>query len=112
MTSAGVSAMRRLDKLACVGMLTAVLMGQGPIPEADQVHIVTGVLEELDLDKAKGKIRTDLGKPIFFQVVKPELFKQLVVGERITVQLDHQGRAIKVMDVAAPELIKPLSSAE
>lgn len=84
------------------------LLGAGPPTGASQPDVVTGVLEELDLTSSKGKIRTDLGKPIFFEVAKPELFQGLTVGERITIQVDDQGRAIKVMDVPAPELKQPL----
>jgi len=54
--------------------------------------IVSGILEEFDLSRMKGMIRTDLGKPVFFAVSKPELFKGLTVGERITIQVDEQGR--------------------
>jgi hypothetical protein len=72
--------------------------------EEQQSDLVTGTLEELDLEHFKGKIRTDLNKPIFFQIVKPELFQNLKVGERVTVQLDEEGRAIKAIEVPAPEL--------
>ena len=54
-----------------------------------------------------GLIKTDLGKLVFFKVVKPELFKGLTVGQRVAIQLDAQGRAIKVMDTAVPELPTP-----
>ena len=70
--------------------------------------IVTGTLEELDLSRLKGKIKTDLGKPVFFEVTKPELFKGLSVGERVTVQVDGQGRATKVIDTPIPELQQPM----
>ena len=76
--------------------------------ESQQTEIVTGVLEDLDLKAGKGRIRTDLGKPLFFQVAKPELFKDITVGEHISVQLDEQGRAVKVIDVPPPELKHPL----
>lgn len=91
-------------------LLVVALLGASPVstPGGDPRDIVTGILEELDLTTLKGKIRTDLGKPIFFEVPKPELFKELTVGERITIQMDDQGKAVKVIDVAAPELKHPL----
>jgi hypothetical protein len=96
-------------RFALLAMLLCVTaLGAGALPGGDQPDVVTGVLEELDLTSSKGKIRTDLGKPLFFEVVKPELFKGLTVGERITIQVDDQGRAIKVMEVTAPELKQPL----
>lgn len=69
--------------------------------------VVTGTLEELDLTRMKGMLKTDLGKPIFFQVAKPQLFERLSVGEKVTIQLDQEGRATKVIDVPVPELKQP-----
>ncbi|MDQ6734310.1 MAG: hypothetical protein M3Z35_09390 [Nitrospirota bacterium] len=73
--------------------------------------VVTGTLEELDLTRMKGMLKTDLGKPIFFQVVKPELFERLRVGQNVTIQLDQEGRATKVMDMPIPDLTQPLAPA-
>ena len=75
--------------------------------EAERHDLVTGILEELDMQNAKGKIRTDLGRPIFFEIVKPELLKGVRVGERVTIELDAEGRAMKITEVAAPELPPP-----
>jgi hypothetical protein len=82
----------------------ATLSGTESLSGAGPADIVTGVLEEIDLKQLKGKIRNDLGKPIFFKIVKPELFQQIHPGERVTVQLDERGRAIKLIAVPAPEL--------
>ena len=81
----------------------------GSSAQKDQnATIVTGTLAELDLSRMKGKIQTDLGKPVFFEVMKPELFKGLSVGEHVTVQIDGQGRATKVIDTPIPELQQPM----
>ncbi|MGQ0811901.1 MAG: hypothetical protein ACT4OO_11855 [Nitrospiraceae bacterium] len=79
---------------------------EAPRPNADaqKTHVVTGILQELDLTRMKGLLKTDLGKPIFFEVTKPELFKNRSVGERVSIQLDEQGRAAKVIDVPVAEL--------
>ena len=69
--------------------------------------VVTGTLEELDLTRMKGMLKTDLGKPIFFQLAKPQLFERLSVGQKVTIQLDQDGRATKVMDMPVPELKPP-----
>ena len=69
--------------------------------------VVTGTLEELDLTRMKGLLKTDLGKPIFFQVVKPQLIERLSVGQKVTIQLDQDGRATKVIDMPVPELKQP-----
>ena len=73
-------------------------------PASGPADMVTGVLEEIDLKQLKGRIRTDLGKPVFFEIVKPELFQRIKTGERVTVQLDERGRAIKLIEVPVPEL--------
>ncbi len=67
-------------------------------------HEVTGTLEALDLTNMKGLVKTDLGKPVFFQVIRPELFTGLSIGQRITVRLDAQGAAMKVIVIPIPEL--------
>ena len=71
--------------------------------------VVSGTLEELDLTRMKGLLKTDLGKPIFFQVTKPQLFEHLSVGQKVTIQVDQEGRATKVIDMPVPELKQPLT---
>ena len=85
-------------------LLWATWLGAEAPSETGPADIVTGVLEEIDLKQLKGKIRTDLGKPIFFKIVKPELFERIKPGDRVTVQLDERGRAVKLIEVPAPEL--------
>ncbi|MER3423425.1 MAG: hypothetical protein C4293_09540 [Nitrospiraceae bacterium] len=91
-----------------VAVATALVWGEPPESIEQQTNIVSGILEELDLSRMKGKIKTDLGEPVFFGVPKPELFQGLTVGERITIQVDDQGGAVKVIDTPVPELRKPL----
>lgn len=71
--------------------------------------VVSGTLEELDLTRRKGLLKTDLGKPIFFQVTNPQLFEHLSVGQKVTIQVDQEGRATKVIDMPVPELKTPLT---
>jgi hypothetical protein len=75
-------------------------------------NVVTGTLEELDLKKLKGRLKTDVGKPSYFQVCKPDLFERLRVGQQVTVQLDQEGRATKVIDTPVPELKQPMKVPE
>jgi hypothetical protein len=67
-------------------------------------YVVTGTLEELDLAKANGKIKTDLGQTVVFTLTSPDLFKGLSVGKRIAVRLNEKGQVIKVMEMTIPEL--------
>jgi cold shock CspA family protein len=101
-------------------VLTVLLWGTGlgqaqqstdGSPSADPPvhHVVTGTLDQLDFNSGKGLLKTDLGKPIFFQIVRPELFRRLSVGQRVTIGVDEQGQAIKVMEIPPVELPSPPS---
>lgn len=74
---------------------------------AEAYDTVSGKLGTVNLADKKGTLTTDVGKEVAFQIVKPELFINLSVGQRITLKLDKQGRAVRVMDNAAPELPPP-----
>ena len=78
-----------------------------PEPTGEGTHVVIGMLEELDVPKMSGKIKTDLGQTVPFRMVRPDLFKGLSVGERIAVRLNDQGQVIRVMDTTVPELPSP-----
>ncbi|HYM88096.1 MAG TPA: hypothetical protein VES92_03180 [Nitrospiraceae bacterium] len=78
-----------------------------PEPTGEGTHVVIGMLEELDIPKMSGKIKTDLGQTVPFRMVRPDLFKGLSVGERIAVRLNDQGQVIRVMDTTVPELPSP-----
>lgn len=67
-------------------------------------YVVSGTLEMLDMDAYKGRLRSDLGRPIFFDFIDPTPFRKLTIGERITVQLDEAGRAVKVIEHPPPDL--------
>ena len=70
-------------------------------------EVVTGTLIKLDLSSMKGLVQTDLGRPVFFEVTKPHLFKNLSPGDRVTVELDHHGQADKVIGSSLPEFLSP-----
>lgn len=72
-------------------------------------QVVTGTLSKLDLPRGKGQVTTDLGKPIFFEVTKPHLFEHLSVGARVTVEIDDDGRANKIIDASMAEFVPPPS---
>ena len=73
-------------------------------PEASKPTEVAGTLSALDLTSGRGMIRTDLGKPIYLEVKKPDLIRNLSVGDRVTIQLNEDGQVDKVMGAAVPEL--------
>lgn len=82
-------------------------MAESPAHTGQGTHVVIGTLEELDMSKMSGKIKTDLGQTVVFTMTRPDLFKGLSVGERIAVRLDDQGHVIRVMDTTVPELPSP-----
>lgn len=105
MRAAGVLLIMMLTTLLGMSASAEVMVGG----ESEQSGmIVSGTLEELDLTRMKGLLKTDLGKPIFFQVAKPQLFEHLSVGQKVTIQVDQEGRATKVIDMPVPELQQPL----
>jgi hypothetical protein len=81
--------------------------GEGKTGEAKEgtLHLVSGTLLKLDLTAGRGLLRTDLGRPIYFDVPKAYLFENVIVGARIALRLDEDGRALRVMDTAIPDLV-------
>lgn len=71
------------------------------------VHTVTGTLALLDISTGKGMLKTDLDKPIFFDVTRPDHFNGLSIGDRVTIQLDEEGRALKVIEALPAEVHEP-----
>jgi hypothetical protein len=70
-------------------------------------HEVSGTLAKLDISAGKGMLMTDLQKPIFFRLDRPELFERLSVGDRVTMQLDDEGRVLKVIETLPAEVHEP-----
>lgn len=69
-------------------------------------YVVTGTLMKLDLAGMKGEIDTDLGYPIFFVITKPQLFKDLSVGTLVTIAVDNQGDASKVIAASRVDFLQ------
>ena len=92
-----------------LGALLATVLGQAPSLGAEgsegALHLVSGTLLKLDLDTGRGLLRTDLGRPIYFDVPKAYLFENVIVGARIALRLDDQGRALRVMDTSLPDFV-------
>jgi hypothetical protein len=73
--------------------------------QESEPRVVSGTLLKLDLENNRGVLRTDLGGPIYFDVPKAYLFENVIVGARISLRLDEEGRAIKVMDSSIPDVM-------
>lgn len=79
----------------------------GAVVDPPSTHVVTGTLAMIDLSTGKGMIKTDLGKPIFFQISRSDQFSHLSIGNMVTIQLDDEGRAVKVIEALPSELSQP-----
>ena len=94
---------------ALLSVVLAAVMSQPPPVAAEgtdgPLHLVSGTLLKLDLDTGRGLLRTDLGRPIYFDVPKAYLFENVIGGARIALRLDDQGRALRVMDTSIPDLV-------
>ena len=77
------------------------------VEQLEPQHEVSGTLAKLDLTAGKGMLMTDLQKPIFFRLDRPELFERLSVGDRVTMQLDGEGRVLKVIETLPAEVHEP-----
>lgn len=73
---------------------------------------VTGTLSMLDVSAGKGMLKTDMDKPIFFRIGHPAQFSQFSIGDRITMQLDEDGRVVKVIEALPSEVHEPLPPAQ
>ncbi len=105
-------------KMMCFGLTILALSASNPgyaqqiqetPPGEDNTsqHLISGTLDQLDFDTKKGLLKTDLGKPIFFEIVRPELFRRLSVGQHVTIGMNEQGQAVKVMELPPVELPVP-----
>jgi hypothetical protein len=89
--------------------LTSFAKGESTLAldQPDAEHRVTGTLAKLDLEAGKGMLITDLEKPIFFRLDRPDLFERLSIGDRVTMQLDDEGRVLKVIETLPAEVHEP-----
>lgn len=77
------------------------------LEQLDAQHEISGTLAKLDVTAGRGILMTDLQKPIFFRLDRPELFERLSVGDRVTMQLDDEGRVLKVIETLPAEVHEP-----
>jgi hypothetical protein len=93
--------------LLTAGTLTLPVTTLAAEPEVREgtLHLVSGTLLKLDLQNGRGLLRTDLGRPVYFEVPKAYLFENVIVGARIALRLDEEGRAVRVMDTAIADVV-------
>ena len=92
-------------------LVTSPLTGRSeepvPIDQPDAQLRVTGKLAKLDIAAGKGMLLTDLEKPIFFRLDRPDLLERFSIGDRVTMQLDEEGRVLKVIETLPAEVHEP-----
>jgi hypothetical protein len=86
--------------LLTAGTLTHPVSTPAAEPEIKEgtLHLVSGTLLRLDLLNGRGR-------PIYFEVPKAYLFENVIVGARIALRLDEEGRAVRVMDTAIADVV-------
>jgi hypothetical protein len=102
--------------LLCAGLLDVKYAGaellkqsaESTIETLEAPQTVTGTLTVLDMSAGKGTLKTDLNKPIFFKIGQPSLFGHLSIGDRVTMQIDNEGHALKVIKALPAEVHEPL----
>ncbi len=109
---------RHLRRMLCATLMFAVPAGLPALSSAQSdntvaleqlpaQHEVSGTLAKLDVAAGKGMLMTDLQKPIFFRLDRPELFERLSVGDRVTMQLDDEGRVLKDIETLPAGVHEP-----
>jgi hypothetical protein len=93
--------------IACWEPPVAISKSPVALEQPDAQHEVTGTLAKLDVSAGKGMLMTDLQKPIFFRLDRPDLFQGLSIGDRVTMQLDDDGRVLKVIETLPAEVHEP-----
>jgi hypothetical protein len=93
--------------IAWSGPPLVVAQNRVALEQPDAQHEVTGTLAKLDVSAGKGMLMTDLQKPIFFRLDRPDLFQGLSIGDRVTMQLDDEGRVLKVIETLPAEVHEP-----
>lgn len=93
--------------IRCAGAELLEQSAEASIETPESPHTVTGTLTVLDMSAGKGTLKTDLNKPIFFKIGQPSLFGHLSIGDRVTMQIDDEGQALKVIKALPAEVHEP-----
>ncbi len=101
--------------LLVVGIVVPAIQAEtAPLPPSNTalVKFMGGTIEEVDLAGLRITIQTEMGKKESFPVSSAEAMQGLTKGDQVTVELDEQGKALKIVknDFApkpAPETPKP-----
>lgn len=94
-----------LSALFLAGMPTAATATALVQEEIQQV--VSGTLTQLDLVGMKGALNTDLGQPVLFDITKPQLFEHLSLGSRVTIEMNDDGGADRVVGASMADVLEP-----
>lgn len=93
--------------IQCAGAELLAQRADASIETLESSQTVTGTLTVLDMSAGKGTLKTDLNKPIFFKISQPSLFGHLSIGDRVTMQIDNEGQALKVIKALPAEVHEP-----
>lgn len=68
---------------------------------------IGSTIEEIDLAGMKITIKTDQGESLSLSVASAEVMKGLTKGDRVSLELDVQGRVMKIVKTAPDLKIAP-----
>ena len=61
------------------------------------IKFVGGTIEEVDPAGLRITIQTDMGKKVSFPVSNAEVIRGLTKGDQVSVELDEQGKVLKIV---------------
>lgn len=68
---------------------------------------IGSTIEAIDLAGLKVTIKTDQGESLSLPVANAEVMKGLTKGDRVSLELDVQGRVMKIVKIAPDRKIAP-----
>ncbi|MGH7205014.1 MAG: hypothetical protein ACREI2_02265 [Nitrospiraceae bacterium] len=97
----------------CVFTMVSLLLFLGVTFSPSQGALVASTafigstIEEIDLAGLKVTIKTDQGESLSLSVTNAEVMKGLTKGDRVSLELDVQGRVMKIVKTAPNLKIAP-----
>ncbi len=92
-----------------VGMVTTPIQVAGPLSQGDLIlaMFIGGTVEEIDHAGLQVTIQTEMGKKESFPVTNAEVIKGLAKGDRVSVEMDEQGKVRTIVKTTPDKKVAP-----
>ena len=92
-----------------VGMVTTPIQAAGPLSQGDLIlaMFIGGTVEEIDHAGLQVTIQTEMGKKESFPVANAEVIKGLAKGDRVSVEMDEQGKVRTIVKTTPDKKVAP-----